>query len=525
MRQFKSIVSIDSLGVNARSLSRIDRKEEWEQLIAQAVLKCYEKGILTKTEVPSEQSEPADLHDRCISDASITSSPVRLKNSLDLYPTKSDTVEQLPFSHLFLDEKSEYDVPALKHKHQLHAHNIETHVDPLAKNLNSQEFSDWPIRVATHIPEFQNSYSHNMPNHVPEFQKSVSHGILNNLSSPNFGSQTMGDFKSMDNLHMGANISHAYPQMERNNSFDHSLMQHNPLRPMHSDEPVLSAAPTIQRSQDNFHLQKEATQKSNPLRAYSLSNPFCSIENAHTSQEPIQSQSPSISNETSTTPSQPYRDKAPHAKLDPDLFIDYGQEKKSDSSNTDMVDFFSSELETNSEFSGLNKVNNLNDLIFNNPTQQHRKRAKSERDPSEINLPEKHCNGIPYGSEIVKSHNRGVRKSSLDLLLESSAAVRDQESAQHEMNLKLKRFSEFKPESYLDSDDRNSVFYAMVDTRKNELFLIDPLTRKNYRPAINAIRNSEQVQQPLSPLEGFPLDQSPEHMKTLKHQFSNFTLN
>ena len=493
MKKFKSIVCPENL-VNLPT-QEPEREEKLEQLIAQAVLNCYEKGILTK--IPTKQDVSKERENTNRNPPVLTrnqSSPqMSLEEGLRTKINASDMViveDRNPFEQtLTLRPRKKVNNTQL----------METDADNLSKNLLSGELIDRPVRPAWHAVS----------------------SVEAKKGYPQPYSSRLGEgFSSVNNSYIDSNSSCTFGNNGLNNSFDYAYLaggrlQTNSESLFHS---LQSKMPTYGRSQDDFFLSKKGMEEENPIaQEYGLRNPIIPRDDVQTPPQ-------KLFNEGISTPIHMTKTYSfPCEEVHPDLFINYENENKSDSMNIDTFDFFSSEIESNSEFSLFGRTNNLNDLIFNSKWDS-RARAKSERDPTE-QLSTEGGYGNPFKSEIVRNNNRGVRKSSLDLLLESSTTIEGQDVEEKEMGLHLKRFSEFKQEEYFNKQSGNSMFFALVDTSKNELFLIDSVTKDNYDPAINAIKLKKPAHKP-SVFEGLDLARHfpNDNMKNLKHQLSNFNL-
>lgn len=500
MKRFKSMVCLDNL--NNMPTQQAEREEKLEQLIAQAVLNCYERGILTKVPTKAEgtkqRRKPRDFT-RDQSSPPQRSPEGGLRAKIDA----SDKV--------IVEEKNPYDFQVISkppRKKTNPPQLIETEGDNLSKNLRSGELIDKPIRYAersTGPSELKKAYSQNYSTPLFKFE---------------------GGFSSANNSYMDSNSSRTFQGNGLNNSFDYIYLAGGSRQPNSAllYQSTNPSNPLFRRSQDDFFVSKKGTGEEEDIGTiYGLTRPLFPGEEMQTPQKP--SQTLSTGNDSNGTPIPIIKNNStPQEEMNPDLFVNYENENKSDSMNMDVLDFFSSEIESNSEFSGFHRTNNMNDLLFGGGKLDFRTRAKSERDPTE-HLSTEGGYGHAYGSEIVKNNNRGVRKSSLDLLLESSTLIDGQEAEEKEMNLHLKRFSEFKPDEYFKKQSGNCIFYALVDTSKNELFLVDPITKDNYFPAINAMKTKKPVHKP-SIFEGLDLARHlpQDNMKNLKNQFSNFNL-
>ena len=493
MKKFKSIVCPENL-VNLPT-QEPEREEKLEQLIAQAVLNCYEKGILTK--IPTKQDVSKERENTNRNPPVLTrnqSSPqMSLEEGLRTKIDSSDMViveDRNPF---------EQTLTMRPRKKVNNTQLMDTDTDNLSKNLLSGELIDRPVRLA---------------------ERAVSSAEAKKGYLQPYSSRLGEGFSSVNNSYIDSNSSCTFGNNGLNNSFDYAYLaggrlQTNSESLFHS---LQSKMPTYGRSQDDFFLSKKGMEEENPIaQEYGLRNPIIPRDGVQTPPQ-------KLFNEGISTPIHMTKTHSlPCEEVHPDLFINYENENKSDSMNIDTFDFFSSEIESNSEFSLFGRTNNLNDLIFNSKWDS-RARAKSERDPTE-QLSTEGGYGNPFKSEIVRNNNRGVRKSSLDLLLESSTTIEGQDVEEKEMSLHLKRFSEFKQEEYFNKQSGNSMFFALVDTSKNELFLIDSVTKDNYGPAINTIKLKKPAHKP-SVFEGLDLARHfpNDNMKNLKHQLSNFNL-
>mgnify|MGYP000930932359 FL=1 len=520
MRKFKSVVSPQHL--NAVPTNSLDEEERWEQLIAQAVLNCYEKAMQTKVPVRTQGTQEKEIRNSKSVPLTVVRNQVPVPQSRE----DSDALALKKTNYMQVEsEKASKELP--KPPAKINPRLMDIVNDQIVDNNNGSNANSAVQNPGGDTLENLNKFLENYPLIAkPELKKCYSQNNSTNVMGSTLANKFSGGFSSVNNSYMDSNSSYTFQPQGLNNSFDYAYLDPRRQQPNSGSlhQSVNLGTPTSRRSHDDFFLSKAAIRRENSSNEYGFYPRTMTPDDLQTPQRPLQTNSTA-----NNTPIPMFRTSIQPEEANPDIFINYENENKSDSMNMDMLDFFSSEIDTGSEFSGFNRANPLNELLFNSKF-RFRARAKSERDPTEHLTPEVGY-GQTYGSEIVRANNRGVRKSSLDLLLESSTLIDGQEETEEEerqMNFRLKRFSEFKPDDYFNSQGGKSIFFALVDTSKNELYLVDSATKDNYRPTIQTIKLKKSAQSAHKPsiFEGLDLARylPNDNLKSIKSQVSNFNL-
>lgn len=500
MRRFKSLVCLDNL--SSVSSHELDRGEKLERLIAQAVLHCYQKGTLITVPTKSETNQGALQYSPTKlsrSQSSLTHNSQDIAEDLSM---KNDFPEFLALEEKKADLKSCIKPPQNRSRRK----NMNQSDDNLLKNLCSGELVDRPVRFLDQSRE------------SPGLKKFPSQNRSMHLSNSPFTPQLGESFSTISNWNTDNNTSYnTFKNDGLNGTFDCSYFSGEKpygLNSGHTNYSFNSERMAFTKSKEDNQviLEEESFGCDDNLEIQMKGN------NDITPQKGFISLS--TANESNNTPFTLFRRNMQQDEGNPDAFINDDHLTKSE---CDMLDFFESEIDSISEC-GLNRTNNINDLTFCSKPGIGT-REKSERDPNEFLCPDIDF-GNPIRSDFAKpNNNRLVRRNSLDLLLEASDIMDGQETDDREMNLHLKGFSEFKAEERFNNQSGNSLFFAVVDTSKNELFLIDPVTKENFKPTVDTIKLRKQTYKP-PPFGGFDFARysQTDSMKNLKTQLSSFNI-